>query len=154
MSDVIQPMSMRPQMIALNPFGDHLKIEDDLILRPVTEEPFEKLAVNPLGGKLQIEYPNASTGYESDGFQYRRFYISQVVIIPSLVMMVVFSLLLLYVILRHLRGVLKLYLSVIYYALSILFFASQIIWMIFSDMVRAVLDLTYSTRSYVQHSVI
>ena len=138
MTDVfqaIQPMSIiRPPMIALNPFDNDLEIP-----RPLTEVPMEKMAINPLAENLQIELSNASTGYNGSdgGFQYRRFYISQVVIIPSLVMMVLFSLLLLYVILRHLRGVLKLYLSVIYYALSILFFASQIIWMIFSDMVRA-----------------
>ena len=92
---------------------------------PLTTEP------SPLG---------LANGTEEDGtFVYRKFYISQAVIIPAILAMVFFSVLLVYVIVRHLRPVMKLYLSVIFYACSILFYASQIILLLLYDFVSIII---------------
>ena len=71
-------------------------------------------------------------------FEYKTFYITRVVEIPSVVLMVVTSLLLLYIIVKHLRQIMKLYLSIIFYSASVLFFVSQFITMQLYNRVRNV----------------
>ena len=134
-TESLEIVSLRP--FAINPFGDGLVIE------PI-DHPMESIMVNPFGEALTLmpEVGNVfnnslsnGTGTGTDGAWYRKFYISQIVIFPSILMMILLSLLLIYVIVRHLRAIIKLYLSVIFYAFSILFFASQIITMLMWDFV-------------------
>ena len=80
----------------------------------------------------------ANSAFDEHAFEYKTFYITRVVEIPSVVLMVVTSLLLLYIIVKHLRRIMKLYLSIIFYSASVMFFASQLITMQLHNRVRNV----------------
>ena len=111
-----------------NPFETPLKIE------PMMINPFKHLTKTPYNNEELGVAQNESN--QSSGFVYNKFYITRVVMIPSIIMMVFFSLLLVYIIIRHLRPIMKLYMSVIFYALSILYFAIQIIILLLHDLVN------------------
>ena len=79
------------------------------------------------------------TGAASDdadgGFKYTQFYITQVTIYPCIFFMIFFSLVIIFIIMKQLKPVMKLYMSVIYYAFSMLFYASQILSVLVFDSV-------------------
>jgi hypothetical protein len=64
---------------------------------------------------------------ESSKCEYNEFHISRVVVVPAVALMILTSILLIYVIAKQLRRVMKLYLSVLFYAACVLFFVSQVI---------------------------
>ena len=74
---------------------------------------------------------------DDGGFKYTQFYITQVTIYPCIFFMIFFSLVIIFIIMKQLKPVMKLYMSVIYYAFSILilFYASQILGVLVFDMV-------------------
>jgi hypothetical protein len=78
---------------------------------------------------------NQSNQTENSGFKYNQFYVARAVMIPSIIVMILFSVILIYIIIRHLQPMMKLYMSVIFYALSILYFAALIITKLFYDRV-------------------
>ena len=92
---------------------------------------------NPILDPFKMEIPSTESGNFS-GVNlpfYKTFYISRAVIVPATLSMIFCSIILIYIILRHLKSVLKLYLSVLFYAFSILFFASQIITKLLHNLV-------------------
>ena len=84
---------------------------------------------NPIINPFKMKIISNNSGNFSDEFLgfYNKFYVSRVLIIPATLLMIFCSITLMFVILRHLKSVIKLYLSVHFYACSILFFASQIL---------------------------
>ena len=102
----------------IDPFDDDnfytVKPPEDMMI-----DPFEK-TLPPFGGMGQNS--SEKNGTDDTSFQYRKFYVTKVVMIPCLVLIVVFSLLLVYIIIRHLRAIMKLYMSVIFYVFSTLYF--------------------------------
>lgn len=102
------------------PMSNTIKFQDDYL----AFRDSEKVEV-PFIDPFNIDIDSNDTKGGSGNF-YRTFYISRIVIIPSILMMIACSIILMYVILRHLKSVMKLYLSVLFYAASTLFFASQI----------------------------
>ena len=87
--------------------------------------------------------PENNTVNVNSSLEYRKLYISQAIIIPSIVLMVISSLLIIYVIIRHLRSIMKLYLSVIFYAVSILYFAAAVTCLLIRNKVINILMLIY-----------
>ena len=109
-------------------------------------DPFEKtLPPAPLGGMGR----NSSNDNQADnnGFQYKQFYVARVVMIPCLVLMLLFSLLLVYIIIRHLRAIMKLYMSVIFYAFSIIYFALLMVVLLIHNQVKFIVPrLLYRSK--------
>ena len=131
--------------LMFNPFADMSNNEpstssSDIHIGMTTSSPplaLDNIIFDPfadLPGELRIA--NTTKPRDPLGFEYNNFYISRFVMIPSIVMMVITSLLLIYIILKHLRAVLKLYLSVIFYAVAILFFAAQVTAFLLQNWVR------------------
>ena len=135
----------------INPFIEHMtEPEVDSMHRMIN--PFEPtfsndLMINPFEGTPNPNTPDTGglgmvhnkNNRTDSGFKYNQFYVTRVVMIPCIILMVLFSLLLVYIIIRHLRPIMKLYMSVIFYAFSILYFATQIIILLIYDLVRIML---------------
>ena len=112
-----------------DPFGDYAPT------RPTTND--ESNFSNTLD-TLENSTSANNAPFDEHTFEYKTFYITRVVEIPSVVLMVVTSLLLLCIIVKHLRQIMKLYLSNIFYSAPVLFFVSQFITMQLHNRVRNV----------------
>jgi hypothetical protein len=82
-----------------------------------------KMVKDPIIDPFKMALPSNDSGNIS---LQTSFYLSRTLIIPATITMVLCSITLMYIILRHLKAIIKLYLSVLFYAISILYFASQI----------------------------
>ena len=91
---------------------------------------------------LQPQF-NQSTIVKGTSFNYRKPYITQVIVLPSIVLMVTFSILIIYVIIGHLRNIMKLYMSVIFYAVSILYFAAVMTFFLAYNEVKFMIYLDF-----------
>ena len=113
----------RPDIMA-DPFSNHPFTIEPNGMRDNSETSFP-----PLTEKGNISESNSSkyNGTDDAGFKYTQFYVTRVVMIPCIVLIVLFSLMIVYIIMKHLRAIMKLYISVIFYAFSILYFATLIV---------------------------
>ena len=114
-----------------NPFEDYAEGPDDVILGKASTTEF----VNTYSQKVErldlFFNPNlSSAANKSDiftkadsegGFTYEGFKITRAVSVPCLFLMLVSSILLVYIILKHLKGILYLYISVLFYAFTQVF---------------------------------
>ncbi|XP_063686213.1 uncharacterized protein LOC134819983 [Bolinopsis microptera] len=111
---------------------------DPMVVLPVTDQtmliidPFEfhsQPNITPQNTTLLGFEESPNSGSNKD-MNYNKLYITRTVMIPALVLVVLSSLFLIYIIISKLREVMKLYLSVVLYAVSILYFASQVATML------------------------
>ena len=119
-----QEFVVRPDIMA-DPFSHHPFTIEPNGMRDNSETTFP-----PLRDKGDISESRNSSKYNGTnnaGFQYTQFYVTRIVMIPCIFLMLLFSLMIVYIIIRHLRAIMKLYLSVIFYAFSILYFATLIV---------------------------
>ena len=128
-SAIIDPMPMLPGM--MNPFNiDLMPVTDQTMLMI---DPFEFHSNNTLRNTTLLGFEeNPDIGSNKD-MDYNKLYITRTVMIPALVLVVLSSLFLIYIIISKLREVMKLYLSVVLYAVSILYFAAQVATMLLYD---------------------
>ena len=96
--------------------------------------PFEETEEPPID--LNDTSNSTDNGAYETGFQYKKFYVTRVVIIPCLVLMVIFSLIIVFIIMKQLRAIIKLYMSVIFYAFSIQYFAVMMVTLLVYDEVK------------------
>lgn len=96
--------------------------------------PFEETEEPPID--LNDTSNSTDNGADETGFQYKKFYVTRVVIIPCLVLMVIFSLIIVFIIMKQLRAIIKLYMSVIFYAFSIQYFAVMMVTLLVYDEVK------------------
>ena len=95
----------------------------DIIVNPRLELPIVHILTEPiLSTSAEINPNNTSKSISNSSAGYTRMYLSEAVTYPCVVLSIFFSLLLLFVILRLLRPVLKLYFSVILYTGANLYF--------------------------------
>ena len=128
-SAITDPMVMLPGM--MNPFNiDLMPVTDQTMLMI---DPFEFHSRNTLRNTTLLGFKeNPDIGSNKD-MDYNKLYITRIVMIPALVLVVLSSLFLIYIIISKLREVMKLYLSVVLYAVSILCFAAQVAIMLLYD---------------------
>ena len=126
----------------IDPFDDDnfytVKPPEDMMI-----DPFEK-TLPPFGGMGKNS--SEKNGTDDTGFQYREFHVTKVVMIPCLVLIVIFSLLLVYIIMRHLRAIMKLYMSVIFYAFSTLYFVILMLVLLVYNQVNILVMLQNSKK--------
>ena len=120
----IQPYFIDP--FEIYPITQPFKSENNRMIDPF-EATFPPLTPVDKGNMSELRNSSVNNGTEDTGFQYKQFYVTRIVMIPCLVMMLLFSLMIVYIIIRHLRAIMKLYLSVIFYAFSILYFAALLV---------------------------
>ena len=142
---IIQPYFIDP--FEIYPFTQPFKSENNRMIDPF-EATFPPLTPVDKGNISESRNSSVNNGTEDTGFQYKQFYVTRVVMIPCLVMMLLFSLLIVYIIIRHLRAIMKLYLSVIFYALSILYFAALIVVLLVYNKVGVELRKTFIRLHY------
>ena len=101
-----------PDNIIINPHDNQWRD----IKEPDTTGPSEEIADMIIDTNT---YSNESSViYDDGGFTYSGFMITRVMSFPCLAMILISSILLVYIILRHLRSLLYLYISVVFYAFT------------------------------------
>ena len=120
------------QPIMIDPFlKESLNIEPPVVIteNEAFVNPFKETEAPPINSNDS----SVDNGTDETGFQYKKFYVTRVVIIPCLVLMVIFSLVIVFIIMKQLRAIIKLYMSVIFYAFSIQYFAVMMVILLVYD---------------------
>ena len=124
------------QPIMIDPFLKEsliTNIEPPVLITETSNDAF----VNPFketeAPPVNINDSSVDNGTDETGFQYKKFYVTRVIIIPCLVLMVIFSLVIVFIIMKQLRAIIKLYMSVIFYAFSIQYFAAMMVILLVYD---------------------
>ena len=117
--------------LIFNPFEDYAEGPDDVILGEASTTEFVN-TYSPKVERLDLFFnPNWSSAANKSsvftkadsegGFTYEGFKITRAVSVPCLFLMLVSSILLVYIILKHLKGIIYLYISVLFYAFTQVF---------------------------------
>ena len=101
--------NVEPNEMTTTPFEDEWDEGPDGMVDPNRNDTF----VANKSGMVSVENDNCD-----EEFSYRGFQITRILSVPCLFLMLVSSVLLVYIILKHLRAVLYLYISVLFYALT------------------------------------
>ncbi|XP_063685551.1 uncharacterized protein LOC134819516 [Bolinopsis microptera] len=125
-------ITVGPKDLVFNPFKDYEQDPGDDISGEASTTVTE--FVSSYSAKVEIldllvnpSWSNSSAADKSEvftdknsegGFTYEGFKITRAVSVPCLFLMLVSSILLVYIILKHLRGILYLYISVLFYAFT------------------------------------